>query len=119
MKLPVAAREKIYLKTFRQNKGTFETMDVRQLRVLDNWRPEEEKVATPVSTLVVPYICSPLQRQEIKMTQKAYPHLASLQLADNPEFDAGSEVDILIGCNESGKFFTGEMRNGEEIKDPL
>ena len=119
LKLPVAAREKIYLKTFGQNKGKFETMDVTQLRVQDNWRPEEEKVATLVNTLVVPYICSPLQRQEIKMTQKAYPHLAGLQLADNPEFDAGSEVDILIGCDESSKFFTGEMRKGEENQGPI
>ena len=50
------------------------------------------------------------------MTQSAFPHLAGLQLADNAEFDAGSEVDILIGCDESGKFFTGEMRMDEENK---
>ena len=50
------------------------------------------------------------------MTQSAFPYLAGLPLADNPEFDTGSEVDILIGCDESGKFFTSEMRMGEENK---
>ena len=119
LNLQVAAREQIYLKTFGQNKGKLETMEVTQLGIQDNWRPEEEKVATVVNTLVVPYISSPLQRQEIKMTQMTFLHSASLQLADNPEFDAGSEVDILIGCDESGKFFTGEMRMGEENKDPM
>ena len=118
LNLQVAAREQICLKTFGQSKGKMETMDVTQLGIQDNWRPEEEKVATLVNALVVPYICSPLQRQEIKMTQSTFPHLAGLQLADNPEFDAGSEVDILIGCDESGKFFTGEMRMGEENKGP-
>ena len=49
---------------------------------------------------------------------KSLPHLAGLPLADNPEFDAGSEVGILIDCDESGKFFTGEMRMGEENKGP-
>ena len=53
------------------------------------------------------------------MTQSAFSHLAALPLADNPEFGAGSEVDILIGCDKSGKFFTGEMGMGEENKGPI
>ena len=45
LNLPVAAREQIYLKTFGQNKGKLETMDVTQFIIQDDWRPEEEKVA--------------------------------------------------------------------------
>ena len=36
LNLPVAAREEIYLKTFGQNKGKLETMDVTQLIIQDH-----------------------------------------------------------------------------------
>ena len=48
LNLQVAAREQICLKTFGQSKGKLETMDVTQLGIQDNWRPEEELKA-PIS----------------------------------------------------------------------
>eukprot|EP00795_Rhopilema_esculentum_P000685 gene685-10393_t len=118
LKLPAVAEEHVCLKTFGKSVGKSETLDVAQLVVQDTFKPEENKQPELISTLVVPYICSPVQRHEIAMTQKAFPHLDGLQISEDPDVDAGKDVDILIGCDESIKFFTGEVRTDEYQKGP-
>ena len=106
------------MKTFGKSIGKSETLDVAQLVVQETFNPEDNKHPELISILVVPYICSPVQRHEFAMTQKAFPHLDGLQISDDPDVDTGKDVDILIGCDESIKFFTGEVRTDEHQKGP-
>ena len=104
------------MKTFGKSVGKSENLDVALLIVQDTFKPEENKHPELISKLLEPYICSPVQRHEIAMTQKAFAHLDGLQISDDPDVDAGKDVDKLIGCDESIKFFTGEFRTDEHQK---
>ena len=87
-----------------------EILESVHIGIQDNWRENSQKKSLEIDTLAVPFICTPLVGQDIETTRDEFTHLAGLQLADDAKADTRSEVDILIGCDASAKFFTGEIQ---------
>lgn len=65
-----------------------------------------------LSLFVVPVICDPLVSQPISVCASQYPHLASLDLADEAEGNANLEVDLLIGSDIYWDLVTGGVSRG-------
>jgi hypothetical protein len=51
--------------------------------------------------------------------QVEYKHLSDLNLADNNEGDGVAEIDLLIGADQIGNFFTGKIRQEENANGPI
>lgn len=58
-----------------------------------------------ISAICVPLVSSPIQNQFLQDTPKKYPHLSSLNLADDCNGDA--QIDILIGADQYWNIVTG------------
>ena len=108
--LPVTAKEQVTIKTFGNGDGKTEILESVHIGIQDSWRENSQKKSLEIDTLAVPFICTPLVGQDIETTRDEFTHLAGLQLADDAKADTRSEVDILIGCDASAKFFTGEIQ---------
>ena len=65
-----------------------------------------------LSLLVMPIICEPLTGQPIASSVDMYPHLATLNLADDSTGDSTMEIDILIGSDYYWELVTGETCRG-------
>ena len=116
--LPVIAKEQITIKTFGNSDGKTEILESVRIGIQDNWRENSQKKSLEIDTLAVPFICTPLVGQDIETTRDEFPRLAGLQLADDAKAETRSEVDILIGCDSSAKFFTGEVQIPENQRGP-
>ena len=60
---------------------------------------EPGRISIYLSAYTVPFICLPVSNQCIDLTQKNYPHLMDLKLADSSEGTLDSEVDYMISAD--------------------
>ncbi|CAB3997663.1 Hypothetical predicted protein [Paramuricea clavata] len=116
LQLPTGSTESLRIKTFGECEteltGSCETVNLAVGDITGRTR-------TQVEAFVVPVICAPLGNQEIDRAQVEYKHLSDLNLADNNEGDGVAEIDLLIGADQIGKFFTGKIRRGENANSPI
>ena len=116
LQLPIGNTESLRIKTFGECEteltASCETVNLAVGDVTGRTR-------TQVEAFVVPVICAPLGNQEIDRAQVEYKHLIDLNLADNNEGDGVAEIDLLIGADQIGKFFTGKIRRGEYANGPI
>eukprot|EP00795_Rhopilema_esculentum_P016014 gene16014-7350_t len=108
--LPTVGRETLTIKTFGEEEGEIKVCDVTQFCV----RSPYNDTIVYVTAYVVPVVCSPLQNQEINFATQAYPHLATLPLADFQISSCSSEIDILIGLDFYWSFVSGGCIRGEK-----
>ncbi|CAB4024264.1 PREDICTED: uncharacterized protein LOC107331856, partial [Paramuricea clavata] len=116
LQLPTGSTESLRIKTFGECEteltASCETVNLAVGDITGRTR-------TQVEAFVVPVICAPLGNQEIDRAQVEYKHLSDLNLADNNEGDGVAEIDLLIGADQIGKFFTGKIRRGENANSPI
>jgi hypothetical protein len=115
LQLPTGNTESLRIKTFGEcETASCETVNLAVGDITGRTR-------TQVEAFVVPVICAPLGNQEIDRAQVPveYKHLSDLNLADNNEGDGVAEIDLLIGADQIGKFFTGKIRREENANGPI
>ena len=67
-----------------------------------------------LSLYVVPMICEPLVSQSISVCVSEYPHIASLDLADESDGASMLEVDMLIGSDYYWELVKGGISRGAQ-----
>ena len=100
---PVAGQDTLLIKTFGEVSAKLQRCDIGQVAV-----ETIDGMDVYVSTYVVPTICAPISHQIIQFTQKNYPYLHGLQLADNSHSSEELSVDLLIGADFYWHFVTGD-----------
>ena len=93
------------MKQFASDEGILRTLDVVHICVRGKTKP----VNIYIKALCLPFLCSPLQNQDLKLTLKTYPYFKNLQLAENDLVGNNLEIDILIGMDNYYKFMTGRI----------
>ncbi len=116
LRTPIGRKESLRIKTFGECEteltASCESVNIGVGDISGRFR-------TQIEAFVVPVICAPLGNQEIDRAQVEFQHLSDLNLADNNEGDGVAEIDLLIGADQMGKFFTGQIRRGESGTGPI
>ena len=109
LKLRVLRTENVVMKRFASDEGVLKTLDVVQLCVKGN----SKNVNIYVEALCIPFLCSPLQNQDVNYARKNYPFIKDLFLAESARTSDGEmPIDILVGLDYYYSFITGRTRRG-------
>lgn len=81
------------------------------MQVCEDWPYTQNQIVTLFS---VPTICEPLTSRPLVECRERYPHLSTLEFADDPGDTAPSQlhVDILIGSDHYWDLITGSVQRG-------
>ncbi|XP_065639882.1 uncharacterized protein LOC124815319 [Hydra vulgaris] len=101
----VLRQETVLMKRFASDQGVLKTVDVVHICV----RGKTKSGYIYIEALCLPFLCSPLQNQDLKLTLKTYPYFKNLQLAENDLTGNNHEIDILVGMDNYYKFMTSRI----------
>ena len=69
--------------------------------------------STKIQAYAVSKICEPISGQNIQFAIESFDYINNLGLADHNDGKNDSEINLLIGADFIGRFFTGELKRGE------
>ena len=75
--------------------------------------------STTMQAYAVSKICEPIASQNIQSAIENFDYLSNIELADYNDGTNDSLINLLIGADYLGRFFTGELKRGETADSPV
>ena len=75
--------------------------------------------STTMQAYAVSKICEPIASQNMQSAIENFDYLSNIELADYNDGTNDSLINLLIGADYLGRFFTGELKRGETADSPV